>query len=209
MTNSPRAAMFAVAALAGIGALGAETPGAPDPARVAAGTYTADPLHTLVQWRVNHMGFNDYFGLFGSITGTLVIDPAHLDQARVAVRIPVGKITTASKGLTDHLLMPAATGKPDYFGPKPADALFTSTKVTPASDGRSAAIDGKLTLNGVTRPVTLTATFSGAGKNPMSGKQTLGFHATTSIKRSEWNLGEDVPLVSDTVDLQISAAFQR
>lgn len=187
-----------------------QTPGQPDPARVEAGTYAADPLHTLVGWRVNHMGFNDYFGLFGSITGSLVIDPAHLDQARVAVRIPVGKIITASEGLTGHLLMPSADGgKPDYFGRKPADALFVSTAVRPDVDGKSAAIDGQLTLNGVTRPITIAAVFTGAGKNPLTHKQTLGFQGATTIKRSDFGLVRDIPLVGDEVQLTISAGFQR
>jgi polyisoprenoid-binding protein YceI len=52
-----------------------QAPGAPDAARVTAGTYKADPNHTLVGWRVNHLGFNDYFGIFGDVTGTLVLDP--------------------------------------------------------------------------------------------------------------------------------------
>lgn len=185
------------------------TPGQPDATRVIAGTYQADPAHTLVGWRVNHMGFNDYFGIFGSITGTLAIDPAHLDQARVAVRIPVKKLTTANAALNGHLFMPSADGgKPDYFGPKPADALFSSTRVIPAADGKSAAIEGKLTLNGVTKPVTLQARFVGAGKNPLGGKQTIGFHATAAIKRSEFGLDSDIPLVGDEVQLEISAGFE-
>lgn len=199
-------------ALAGASALTAAppVPGSPDPARVTAGTYKADPLHTLVGWKVSHLGFNDYFGIFGSITGTLVLDPANLSAAQVSVRIPVRKVTTASEGLTGHLLRnPKGGGKPDYFGAKPADALFVSTKVTPAGDGRTAKIDGNLTLNGRTRPVSISASFAGAGKNPLSGKETVGFHGTTVIARSQWGLDGDVPLVGDEVVLTITAAFEK
>ncbi|MFN3517464.1 MAG: YceI family protein [Novosphingobium sp.] len=199
-------------ALTGASALTAAppVPGSPDPARVTAGTYKADPLHTLVGWNVSHLGFNDYFGLFGSISGTLVLDPANLSAARVSVRIPVRKVTTASEGLTGHLLRnPKGGGKPDYFGAKPADALFVSTRVHPLEDGRSASIEGNLTLNGRTRPVTVLAVFSGAGKNPLSGKETIGFHGMASIQRSEWGLDGDVPLVGDEVKLTITAAFEK
>ena len=209
----PARRLFALAAICYAGALSAapaQAPGQPDPARVLAGTFTADPSHTLVGWRINHMGFADYFGLFGSITGTLVLDPAHLDQAQVAVRIPVSKIITASQGLTGHLMMPGGPGdKPDYFGPKPADALFSSTKVTPAADGKSAMIDGKLTLNGVTKPVAIAARFSGAGKNPYGGALNVGFEGTARIMRSDFGLSADIPLVGDPVDLTISATFVR
>lgn len=202
---------LALAALGTAGVLWAAgpLPGQADPARVVAGTYQADPGHTMVGWRVGHMGFNDTFGLFGTISGTLAIDPANLAAAKVSVRIPVRKITTANAGLTGALLRPNASGKPDYFGPQPADAVFTSTKVTPGADGKSATITGNLSLNGVTKPVTLNATFVGAGKNPLGGALTVGFHATASILRSDYGLTADMGLVGDQVDLQISAAFVK
>jgi len=201
---------LAVALTLPLASAGSQVPGKPDAARVTADTYQADPSHTLISWRVDHMGFNDYYGLFGDITGTLTIDPAQLDQAKVSVKIPVSKVTTASKALTLMLLTPGPGAEPaKFFGDKPADATFVSTKVTPGADGKSASIEGRLTLNGVTRPVTLAATFAGAGKNPLGGKQTLGFHATTTIKRSLWGINGYIPLVGDEVQLEISAAFQR
>ena len=187
----------------------AQAPGQPDVSRVVAGTYTADAGHTVIVWQINHMGFADYFGLFGAITGILVIDPAHLDAAQVAVRIPVSKVVTANPGLTGALLRPNTTGKPDYFGPKPADAGFVSTKVTPRPDGKSAVIDGNLTLNGVTKPVSLTAQFIGAGKSPYGGGLNVGFQAIARINRSDFGLNADIPLVGEQVDLQISATFQK
>ncbi|MBN8500444.1 MAG: YceI family protein, partial [Sphingomonadales bacterium] len=58
-------------------------------------------------------------------------------------------------------------------------------------------------------PVTIAATFAGAGKNPLTGKETIGFHGTSVIKRSQWGLDGDVPLVSDDVVLTITAAFEK
>jgi polyisoprenoid-binding protein YceI len=208
----PRSLIAAVL-IAGASALVAAPsapPGAPDPERVSAGTYKTDPLHTLVGWRVNHLGFNDYFGLFGAINGTLVIDPATLSATRVSVRVPVRKVIAASEGITGALLRGApGGGKPDYFGSSPADALFSSTRVTPGADGRSASIEGNLTLNGMTKPITIAASFVGAGKNPLSGKQTIGFHGTATLKRSDWGINGDIPVVGDSVELSISAAFEK
>ena len=184
-----------------------EPPGKPDPSRVTAGTYAADPAHTMVGFRINHMGFTDVFGLFGSITGTLTIDPVHLDQAQVAVRIPVRKIQTSSEGLTGHLLMPGLSGTPDYFGSKPADALFVSTKVVPGADGMSAAVTGNLTLNGATRPVIIATRFTGAGKGLIGSAINVGFEGTAEIKRSDFGLVADMGLVGDPVTLTISATF--
>lgn len=188
-----------------------QLPGAKDPSRVTAGTYTADPAHSLIGWEVNHFGFNDYYGLFGDVAGTLVIDPANLSAAKVDVTIPVANVTTASKGLTEHLLRPGKDGgKPDFFGPSPAPARFVSTavKVDP-KDATKATITGNLTLNGVTKPVTFGAEFTGAGANPFNKKATIGFEAEAEIKRSDFGVNYGIPVVSDEVELDISVAFEK
>ena len=187
-----------------------EAPGKPDKTRVAAGTYKLDPGHTLIGWRVDHLGFSDYFGVFGESTGTLTLDPKNPAAAKVEVTIPVSKVLTASTGLNAHLLRPGKDGaKPDFFGPDPADAKFVSTKVTPGKDGMSATILGNLTLNGQTHPVTIAARFKGAGPGMMGGKATVGFQGKTTILRSQWGVAAGIPLVSDRVELDISAPFER
>lgn len=187
-----------------------QAPGSKNPAAISGGTYTVDPNHTLIGWRVDHLGFNDYFGIFGSVTGTLTLDPKRPNAAKVDVTIPVSKVTTASAGLTAHLLRAGKDGgKPDFFGANPADARFVSTSVV--ATGQRAKIAGNLTLNGVTKLVTLDASFSGAGKMPaqMGGKETVGFHATTMIKRSDFGVNYGIPMVSDAVKLDITAAFEK
>ncbi len=200
--------LFAVPLVAQKAAM--QPPGAKVISRVTAGNYTADASHTLVEWRVNHLGFNDYFGIFGSITGTLSLDPKSPNTAKVEMIIPVSKVTTASAGLTEHMLRAGKEGgKPDFFGPAPADAKFVSTKVI--ATGTKAKITGNLTLNGVTKPVTLDAEFSGAGtmSPAFGGKETIGFHAKTSIYRSDFGINMAIPFVSDAVALDISAAFEK
>jgi len=186
------------------------TPGAPDKARVAAGTYAADAGHTMVVWEVDHFGFSKYTGIFGEVTGTLVIDPANPAAAKVDVTIPVAKVTTASAGLTSHLLRAGKDGgKPDFFGAAPADAKFVSTSVVLDDDGDEATVTGNLTLNGVTKPVTLDVDFHGAGTNPYNKKATIGFQAEGKIRRSDFGIAYGIPAVSDEVELEIHAAFEK
>jgi polyisoprenoid-binding protein YceI len=188
-------------------------PGAPEAARVTAGTYKVDPNHTLVRWEVDHLGITPYFGIFGDITGTLTLDPANPSAAKVDITIPVAKVTTASTGLTQHLLRaPAKAGdKPDFFGAAPADAKFVSTSVVREGQSNKARVTGNLTFNGVTKPVTLDAEFYGAGAMPaaMGGGQQVGFKAETTIKRSDFGISMGIPMVSDEVELDIVAAFGK
>src|SRR3546814_2593804 len=74
----------------------AAAPGAKDISRVTGGTYHADHHHTLVGWRVNHLGCNDYFGIFGDGTGTLTIDPKNPAAPKLAVTIPVASLDRQS-----------------------------------------------------------------------------------------------------------------
>jgi len=201
-------ALFAMGTLEAAQDSAPQVPGQMNLSRVEAGTYTADPSHSLVGWRVNHFGFNDYLGLFGDVTGSLTFDPANPSAAKVDVTIPIVPVT-ASAGLTEHLTRAGSNGgKPDFFGPKPAAARFVSTKVEAAGSGKT-TITGNLTLNGVTKPVTISADFIGAGTNPMNQKKTVGFEGRTTIKRTDWGISAFVPMVSDAVDLEITVAFEK
>ena len=189
---------------------GPTTPGAPDRSRVTAGTYAADPGHTMVVWEVDHFGFSKYTGIFGDVTGTLVIDPANPAASKVDVTIPVAKVTTANAGLTGHLLRAVKEGgKPDFFGAAPVDAKFVSSSVVLDDDGEEAKVVGNLTLNGVTKPVTLDVDFHGAGTNPYNKKATVGFQAEGKIRRSDFGVAYGIPAVSDEVELEIHAAFEK
>ena len=185
-----------------------QVPGTMDVSRVTAGNYTADASHSMIGWQVSHFGFNDYLGLFGDVSGTLLLDPKNPNASKVDITIPVGKVITASAALTGHLLRAGKDGgKPDFFGPAPADAKFVSTSVV--ASGTAAKINGNLTLNGITKPVTLDAKFSGAGVNPYNKKPTVGFHAMGVVKRSEFGVDYGIPLVADEVRLNISVAFEK
>ena len=185
-----------------------EAPGKADPARVTAGTYAVEPTHSQVGFEVMHFGFNPYLGLFGDVTGSMTLDPKNPNATKVDVMIPLTSVVTSSKGLTEHMLRAGKEGgKPDFFGPTPTAARFVSTGVV--AKGMEAKITGNLTLNGVTKSVVLEAEFTGAGMNPFRKKETVGFEAETTIKRSDFGIMGALPLVGDEVELDITVAFEK
>lgn len=174
----------------------------PDPAKVTGGTYTVDPNHTQVLFGFNHMGFTHNMGIFARPTGSLVLDPKSPAQAKVEVTFPVDSIATGVPKFNNHLM------SPDFFdAAKFPTATFKSKSI--AVDGTSADIVGDLTIKGVTKEVTLDASLVGVGPNPVSKKETVGFSATTAIRRSDFGLGAYVPVVGDVVELKIAAAFEK
>jgi polyisoprenoid-binding protein YceI len=175
---------------------------APAAAAITAGTYKLDPDHTQVVWSVDHMGLSRLFGMVGQMTGSLQLDPARPSAAALSVEIPISGVTVTSAGFSEHLRTPDLLDAAKF-----PTARFVSRSV--AVHGEQATITGDLTLRGVTKPVTLEARLHGAGTNAMSKRPTIGFDARAQIKRSDFGLGYGAPLVSDQVDLQITAAFEK
>ena len=91
----------------------------------------------------------------------------------------------------------------DFFDTaKYPTATFKSTKVIFEGD-KPSAIEGDLTIKGITKPVTLTVTSFHAMPHPMRKKDAIGANAFTVIKRSEFNAGKHVPYVGDEVRIDI------
>lgn len=179
-----------------------QVPGAADPARVTAGTYTIDPNHTQVLFGYDHFGFTDNMGLLSMPTGTLTLDPKNPGAAKVTIDLPIANIRTGIPKFDEHLM------SADFFeAAAHPTARFVSTSVK--VDGTSADIMGTLTIKGMSKPVTIDATFKGAGVNPMNKKETVGFSGTAVINRSDFGLGKYAPMVSDRVELKIVAAFEK
>ena len=85
---------------------------------------------------------------------------------------------------------------------------FHATRVTPTGPG-AADVTGDFTLHGVTRPLTLHATFNGSGVNMISKAYTVGFQGAGVVRRSDFGITKYVPLIGDEVRITISAAFEK
>ena len=200
---------FAAAGAAAVtfGALHAQGGPAPalpthDVSKVTGGTYALDPNHTQVLYTYKHLGLTQNMGLLSGATGTLTLDPKSPNNAKLSVDVPVNTIHTTIAKLDEELVSAMF-----FDAAKFPTAHFESTKVS--ANGDKATIQGNLTIHGVTKPATLHATFASAGANPMSKKESLGFQATGTIKRSDFGLGTAVPMVGDQVDLTITAGFDK
>jgi polyisoprenoid-binding protein YceI len=173
------------------------------PDDILPGVYVIDSKETLVRYTTNHMGFNDFWGTFAGATGTLTIDPKNIAAARLEVKVPIAFVETTNREL-DHELF-----SDEFFDGENHHVMqFTSTAVSRTGE-RTAKVTGNLSLHGITRPVTLDVTFTGAGPNAFSKVPTLGFKAEGMVKRSDFGMGKFVPIVSDETQITISAAFEK
>jgi polyisoprenoid-binding protein YceI len=174
-----------------------------DLSKVEGGHFTLDKSHAKVVFAITHFGFSTYYGAFPDLDGTLDFDPKAPAKSKLDVTINVKGLATTNPKLDEHL------NSPDFFDTaKFPTATFKTTKieVTGATTGK---ITGDLTLHGVTKPVTLNASFHGGGSNPMTKAYVVGFDAKAEVKRSEFGIDKYVPYVSDEVELLISGEFDR
>ena len=193
-------ALMSVPALAQI-ATTPQQPGQPIASRVPAGTYQVDPAHTQVSWQVNHMGFSMLEGQFGASGGSITIDPKKPAATKVDISFNVDDLSVTSAGFAKHLK------SEDFFNAAQyPTARFVSTRIVPKG-ANSATMTGNLTIKDQTKPVTLDVTLNNGGDHPMKKVPAIGFDATTTLKRSDFGVGAYAPVVSDTVNLTIHAAF--
>ncbi len=177
--------------------------GSGTPADVKAGTYAVEPAHTQVTFSVSHMGISPFAGTFSGASGSLTLDPNKLSATKLSVTIPVTSVQTTSDKLTEELR------SADWLdAAKFPTATFVATSVTPRGPD-AASIDGTLTLHGVSKPITIMASFFGTAQNPMNKKDSIGFLGRALIKRSDFGVSKYVPLVSDETVLVINAAFEK
>lgn len=169
--------------------------------KTPSGRYALDASHTSVLFNLSHLGFSHYFGRFNTVEGTLEFNAAAPEKSTLAVTIDVASIDTNNAELEGKLK------GPEWFdAQKFPKATFTSTSIEKLSDTKG-KLTGNLTLHGITKPVVLDVTFNGAGTNPFSAEQALGFSAQGDIKRSDFGIAAYLPAVGDVVTLTIETEF--
>lgn len=162
-------------------------------------TYKLDPGHTMVLFSWNHFGFSNPSANLGQVDGTLVYDEKDPSKATVEATLPMAGLDTFVPKLDEHLKSADFLDAAKY-----PNVTFKSTKVTPAGKGKLKVV-GDLTVHGVTKPVTLDVTLNKVGPHPMMKMQTIGFDATTTLKRSDFGVGAYVPNVSDEIKVRITS----
>lgn len=168
----------------------------------AADTYKIDPRHTYILWHINHLGFSEQTGKWYA-QGTLIFDKASPNKSKVNITVNVSDVVSGNEELNKHL-----RGKLFFETEKFPTATFISDKIS-ANDLKTAVMQGRLTLHGVTKPVTLNVTINKQGKNPINNKDTIGFKATTSIKRSDFGMTTMLQLLGDDISLEIQGEANK
>lgn len=170
---------------------------AASPALAAPEVYNVEGTHTFPRFSYSHFGLSTQLSKFDKTTGTVTLDKAAKTGA-VDITIDMTSVNTGFDVFNGHI-----QGEDFLDTAKYPTATFKSTKVTFEGD-KPVAIDGNLTIKGVTKPVTLKVTHFVNMPHPMLKKDAIGANATTTIKRTEFNAGKYAPNVGDEVTITVS-----
>ncbi len=169
------------------------------PALAAPETYELDPGHSQVVFAYDHLGFSSTTGMFAGFEGTIEFDEETPANSSVRVSIPLMSMFTGWEKRDQHFM------SDEFFGAKEGDMIsFTSTGIEVTGE-TTAIITGDLTMNGITRSVALdTVMNQKADAHPMNNRPWIGFDATTTLKRSDFEVDMFAPYISDEVAVRIS-----
>lgn len=160
-------------------------------------TYTVDDSHTFADFSYNHMGLSQQLNTFEKASGTVVLD-LEAKTGEVDITIDTTSVNTGHEAFNGHI-----QGEDFLDTAQFPTATFKSTKVV-FEENTPTAVEGDLTIKGITKPVTLEILHFNAMPHPMLKKPAMGANAKVDIKRSDFNADKFAPAVSDEVTLTLS-----
>jgi polyisoprenoid-binding protein YceI len=153
----------------------------------APATYNIDPSHTYPSFEADHMGgMSVWRGKFNKSSGTITLDrAAHTGEANItidttSINFGMEKMDTHAKG-------------PDMFDVEKFPTATFKGKLTKFNGDSPTAVEGELTLHGVTKPVTLTINSFKCMVNPMLKKEVCGADASATINRADFGVSFGQP----------------
>lgn len=175
-----------------------------------AGDYRLDKSHASLTFRVDHLGFSIYTARFTALDATLKFDPKNPAASVFEGKVDPNSLDVPSPptGFLDDLRGPQWLDTGKY-----PEITFRSTKIE-LTGPNTANVTGDFMLHGITKPLTLAATFNGGyAGHPYDPNGRIGFSANGSLKRSDFGIAYGIPApgtkmgVGDEIQVALEAEF--
>lgn len=166
-------------------------------------TYNIDPTHTTAGFVVRHAGISKVRGSVPVTSGAIVVAEP-IENSTVTVELNATEIATGTADRDAHLR------SADFFNTE-VNPTWTFNSTAVVADGDDLKVTGDLTMNGVTKSVTLDVEYTGSAVDPF-GLSRAAFEGKIEISRKEfgltWNAALEAGglLVSDKVRIEIEVS---
>jgi polyisoprenoid-binding protein YceI len=162
---------------------------------VRADTYSIDPVHSSLLFRIKHLNVSYVYGRINGVEGTVNVDEADPAKTSFDVSVKVANVDTGNKNRDNHLKTP------EFFNAAEFPTInFKSTSVK-VGDDKKLEVTGNLTMHGQTKPVTATLEFVGAANTRMG--QRAGYDGMMTLKRSAFGMDQMTDAIGDDVIIKI------
>jgi polyisoprenoid-binding protein YceI len=161
---------------------------------VAADNYTIDPTHTWPMFEVNHLGYSTQRGRFNKSSGKITLDIA-ARKGSVDLTIDTDSLDMGFTKWDEHM-----KGQEFFHVSQYPTMHFTSDNLVFDGD-KVVSAEGKFTLLGTTRALTLRVDNFHCAPHPLTRKMHCGADISATISRTYYGMAKYVPMVSDEVKL--------
>jgi polyisoprenoid-binding protein YceI len=144
-------------------------------------SYSIDPEHTSIRFRVRHMGLSWVEGQFREFSGTFFFNPEKPLSAKTDFTIKVSSIDTGSSKRDRHIRSADFLKNEDF-----KQIYFISNKVEAVSD-KHFKVKGVLSIKDVQKEVVLDVNYLGTLIDPW-GTERAAFEGKTVINRKQFGL---------------------
>ncbi|HEY6769873.1 MAG TPA: YceI family protein [Candidatus Sulfotelmatobacter sp.] len=172
-------------------------------------SWNIDPAHSGAEFKVKHMMISNVKGQFSKVSGTLTLDESEPTNSTVKAVIEAASIETPDAQRDTHLK------SPDFLDAEKFPTLtFTSSRINPIRDGEL-AVEGDLTIHGVTRKVVFNVEGPTLPAKDPWGNTRVAVAATTKINRKDfgltWNAALETGgiLVGEEVTITLDVQFVK
>jgi polyisoprenoid-binding protein YceI len=177
--------------------------------QISTTTWNLDPVHSVAEFKVKHMMISNVKGQFPKVSGKLTLDESDLTKSQVEATIEAASIETRDAQRDAHLK------SADFFEVEKFPTLsFKSTSINLVRNGES-AVEGTLTIRGITRKVLFTVEGPTPPAKDPWGNARIAVSATTKISRKDfgltWNAALETGglLVGDEVTITLDVQFVK
>ena len=166
------------------------------------GSWTLDAAHSRLGFTAVHMGISDANGAFDKVACTVTTaNDKDFSEASFDLVAEASSLNTGLDARDNHLK------SEDFFAVSQYPTIqFKSTSCTKLK-GKKYLIKGNLSMHGITKEVSLTATHNGNAKN-RAGLDVAGFKITGKFNRLDFGIGKDMPVAVVSDEITLSADLE-
>ena len=167
-------------------------------------TWKIDPVHSGVEFKVRHLGISNVHGTMSKPTGVIKLDEKDVTRSSVEATVNTNTVNTNEDARDKHLQ------SAEFFDAEKYPTMtYKSTSL--AKSGGKLTMTGDLTMNGVTKPVTLALDGPAPQQTDGKGVTRSGFSATGTLHRTDFNFGSKYgpPMIGNDVQFTIDVEMDK